>query len=78
MSSSIENIYELYIKPLPREQQRLLLEVLRNELDVDDATWARSRGWAVSTAVMALPYYQHTNPFMTAQARHKIGVVLSE
>ena len=33
MSKSIENIYELYIKPLPREQQRLLLEVLRNELD---------------------------------------------
>ena len=37
MSSSIESIYELYIKPLPREQQRLLLDVLRNQLEnVDD------------------------------------------
>lgn len=36
MSSSIQNIYELYIKPLPREEQRLLLDVLRNELE--DAT----------------------------------------
>lgn len=33
MSSSIENIYEQYIKPLSQEQQRLLLDVLRNELD---------------------------------------------
>jgi hypothetical protein len=33
MSSGIENIYEQYIKPLPREQQRLLLDVLRAELD---------------------------------------------
>jgi hypothetical protein len=43
MSSSIENIYERYIKPLPREQQRLLLEVLRNELDnATDSTKRRS------------------------------------
>jgi hypothetical protein len=36
MYSSIENIYERYIKPLPREQQHLLLDVLRNELENDD------------------------------------------
>jgi aminoglycoside phosphotransferase (APT) family kinase protein len=53
-------------------------EVLRAELAVDDATWARSRGWALSTAIIALPYYQHSNPFMAAQARHKLAVVLSE
>ncbi len=53
-------------------------EVLRTELGVDDATWARSRGWALSTAIVALPYYQHTNAFMAAQARHKLAVVLSE
>ena len=53
-------------------------EVLRNELGADDATWARSRGWALSTAIVALPYYQHTNAFMAAQARHKLAVVLGE
>ena len=53
-------------------------EVLRTALAVDDATWARSRGWALSTAIVALPYYQHTNAFMAAQARHKLAVVLGE
>jgi aminoglycoside phosphotransferase (APT) family kinase protein len=53
-------------------------EVLRNELGVDDATWARSRGWALSTAIVALPYYRDTNVFMAAQARHKLAVVLGE
>ena len=33
MSSSTKNIYEEYIKPLPREQQVQLLDLLRNELE---------------------------------------------
>lgn len=53
-------------------------EVFRAELAVDDATWARSRGWALSTAVIALPYYLHTNAFMARQARHKLAVLLGE
>lgn len=53
-------------------------QVLRSELQVDDATWERSRGWALSTAIVALPYYEETNPFMAAQARHKLAVVLGE
>jgi aminoglycoside phosphotransferase (APT) family kinase protein len=51
-------------------------QVLRAELGVDDATWARTRGWALSTAIVALPYYQDTNAFMAAQARRKLAVVL--
>jgi aminoglycoside phosphotransferase (APT) family kinase protein len=51
-------------------------EVLRRVLDVDDATWTRSRGWALSTAVTAVAYYERTNPFMATQARHKLGVLL--
>ena len=30
--------------------------------NVDDATWDRGRGWALCTALWALPYYLHTNP----------------
>jgi aminoglycoside phosphotransferase (APT) family kinase protein len=52
--------------------------ILRAELGADDAMWARSRGWALSTAMKALPYYEHTNAFMAAQARHKLAVVLNE
>jgi hypothetical protein len=33
MSSSTRNIYEEHIKPLPREQQVQLLDLLRSELE---------------------------------------------
>ena len=33
MSSSTKNIYEQHIKPLTREQQVQLLDLLRNELE---------------------------------------------
>jgi aminoglycoside phosphotransferase (APT) family kinase protein len=46
-------------------------EVFRRELAVDDATWARARGWAVSQALMALAYYTlDTNPVLVREAQH--------
>ena len=50
--------------------------VFRAVLPVDDATWARGRGWALSIGLIALPYYQHTNPVFAATARHMIDEVL--
>jgi aminoglycoside phosphotransferase (APT) family kinase protein len=52
--------------------------VLREELDVDDATWARGRGWALSLGLIALPYYKDTNPGFADVARHLIGAVIAE
>ena len=52
--------------------------VFRAALDVDDASWMRGRGWALCTALWALPYYLGTNPVMVAQARRKIAAVLAE
>src|SRR5436309_848072 len=52
--------------------------VIRNELDVDEATWARGRGWALSVGLIALPYYVDTNPMLAATARHLIHEVLSD
>lgn len=46
-------------------------DVFRAALGVDDATWARARGWAL-TGVGALPYYRDTNPAIVARARHQI------
>jgi aminoglycoside phosphotransferase (APT) family kinase protein len=41
----------------------------REALDVDDATWARARGWVVSQAVMALGYYTlESNPSIVREA----------
>ncbi len=51
----------------------------RTELAVDDATWARSRGWALSQALIALPYYtMQTNPVLVVEARKWIVEVLAD
>jgi aminoglycoside phosphotransferase (APT) family kinase protein len=52
-------------------------EVYRAALHVDDATWARGRGWALSIALIQLPYYKDTNPTLAASSRHVIGEVLA-
>ncbi|MER6994410.1 aminoglycoside phosphotransferase family protein [Streptomyces sp. NPDC000410] len=52
-------------------------DVFRTVLNVDDATWARGRGWALSIALIELAYYRVTNPVMAATARHVIGEVLA-
>ncbi|MFC9603644.1 aminoglycoside phosphotransferase family protein [Streptomyces niveus] len=50
----------------------------RAALAADDATWARGRGWALSMALIQLPYYLHTNPTLAANARHVITEVLTD
>lgn len=51
-------------------------DTFRAVLQVDDATWARSRGWALSVALIALPYYQTTNPTLAEIARRAIHETL--
>lgn len=53
-------------------------DAFRAALELDDATWEQSRGWALSHGVIALPYYLHTNPPMVGHARSAIANVLSE
>ncbi|MFE2226740.1 aminoglycoside phosphotransferase family protein [Streptomyces kronopolitis] len=50
--------------------------VFRTALGVDEATWARGRGWALSVALMELSYYRTTHPVMADIARTVIGEVL--
>jgi aminoglycoside phosphotransferase (APT) family kinase protein len=52
--------------------------VFRNALQVDDATWARGRGWALWFGLIALPYYQSTNPVLAGIARRAIEEVLAD
>ena len=52
--------------------------VFRSVVDVDDATWLRGRGWALSVALIQLPYYKETNVELAANARHVIGAVLAD
>jgi aminoglycoside phosphotransferase (APT) family kinase protein len=59
---------------LPPEARK----VLRAELTVDDATWARARGWALSVALIALPYYWNTNPVRVAVSLRRVEQVLAD
>jgi aminoglycoside phosphotransferase (APT) family kinase protein len=52
--------------------------VFRAALNVDDATWARGRGWALSVGLIALPYYQQSNPVLAGISRYAIDEVLAE
>jgi len=51
-------------------------EVYRAALDIDDASWARGRGWALSIALIQLPYYKDTNPMLAANSNHVIREVM--
>ncbi len=53
-------------------------ELFRARLGVDDDTWRRGRGWALSQAVLALPYYRTTNPGMTEMALRSLAALSSE
>lgn len=47
-------------------------------LGVDDATWERGRGFALSQAVIFIPYYIETNPVGVGYAQHTITAILDE
>jgi aminoglycoside phosphotransferase (APT) family kinase protein len=52
--------------------------IFRSTLSVDDATWLRGRGFALSVAALQYPYYKHTNPVLASNARYVIGQVLAD
>lgn len=53
-------------------------DVFRAALPVDDATWARGRGWALSVRLIALPYYQSTNSVLARISRYAIDEALAD
>ena len=50
----------------------------REALQPDDATWARGRGWALSFAVIALPYYRPLNHPLADVAAETLTAVLEQ
>jgi aminoglycoside phosphotransferase (APT) family kinase protein len=54
-------------------------EIFRAQLGVDEATWRRSRGWALSQALMALSYYtMETNPTLVLESRRWMAEILAD
>ena len=53
-------------------------EGFRRELEIDDATWVRSRGCVLAQAVNALTYYtDENNPVLVREARRWLAGVLA-
>jgi aminoglycoside phosphotransferase (APT) family kinase protein len=53
-------------------------EAFRDAVGVDEATWARGRGWALCFGLVALPYYRLTNPTLAGIAGRAIDAVLAD
>jgi aminoglycoside phosphotransferase (APT) family kinase protein len=49
----------------------------RETLDVDDATWSRGRGWALTGGVIAYASYGAVNPRVAAQTTRQITAALA-
>jgi aminoglycoside phosphotransferase (APT) family kinase protein len=51
----------------------------RSEIDVDDTTWDRARGWTLAQAVNALSYYtMKTNPVLVQETTRWLAAVLDD
>ncbi len=53
-------------------------EAFRSALPVDDATWARGRGWALWKGLITLAEYMDTDPAKAGEARRVIEEVLAD
>ena len=52
--------------------------LFREAARVDDATWARGRGWALCWGLVTEHYYRVTNPVLADVARRALGQALAE
>jgi aminoglycoside phosphotransferase (APT) family kinase protein len=50
----------------------------RDALGVDQDTWARGRGWALSLEMIAIPYYRARNPAAVREDSHIIAETLAD
>ena len=53
--------------------RNIFKQALKN---IDDDTWERGKGWALSIALIMLPYYKNSNPVLSELARQMIKNVL--
>ena len=53
-------------------------DAFRTALGLDEATWARGRGWALWKALITLAEYKDTNPAKAGEARRVIDGVLAD
>jgi len=52
--------------------------LFRKQVDVDDGTWERGRGYALHQAALIIPYYRTSNPAFTAMAERTVAEIIRE
>ncbi|MGD6747567.1 aminoglycoside phosphotransferase family protein [Streptomyces sp. BH106] len=52
--------------------------IFREAAAVDENTWVRGRGWALTIASHELAYYRSLNPFMVRTASRVVGEILAD
>ena len=52
--------------------------VFIDEVDADDATWTRARGWVVEQTVPFIPYYKATLPDAVAVTRQRLAAAIAD
>ena len=62
---------------IPVHDPEAALGFYRDALGLDDATWLRGIGWAL-TGVFGIPYYRDTNPVLVADKVTAIEAVLAD
>lgn len=53
-------------------------QVFRDELAIDDATWARAKGWTIEQTVAFIPYYEASMPGAVAATRRRLHALLTD
>ncbi|MGW2726209.1 aminoglycoside phosphotransferase family protein [Streptomyces sp. NPDC001494] len=53
-------------------------QAYRDALDLDDATWARARAWAIAVGVSGVSYYWHTWPAFVAECRARLRAIVTD
>lgn len=50
----------------------------REQLSCEEADWLRGMGWALSVALIALPYYRHSSPDIAAASLRQIKEIMQD
>ena len=53
-------------------------KIFKETLGIDENTWTRGKGWALSIALIIMPYYKDTNPVLMSVARRIIEEILAD
>lgn len=53
-------------------------DLFRAQVDADDATWARGRGWGLGLALGAVHYYRVSNPVMAANGAQALSEIMAD